>query len=171
MSEPSARDVLAKFTSWLGLFCGVFTLLVWCFLLSGINAKIKVDTSDVLNDVNKFYWRDAMFSFRPTVFFDIWTPFVMGFISILCHFNSFELQWMSRTFVHYFLWNFVLALFGNIGYAGGIGIICSSFTFLCTLLSLICIIVVSDQSPKLGLSLPGKDKLPKLPAALRRNRR
>lgn len=156
MADSDSKRILGKVTSWLGLICGVFTVIVWCFLLQTLKPKIMVDKEDAINDVNKHYWRYTMFSFAPTVFFDIWTPFVMGFISILCHFQNFDLTWMSKTYVHYFLWNFTLALFANIGYSGGIGIICSSFTFLCTLLSLICAFVLPGQSPK--LQLPSRPK-------------
>ncbi|KAL8437056.1 hypothetical protein ACSSS7_001228 [Eimeria intestinalis] len=71
------KRVFAKATSWLGLFCGVFTIIVWCFLLKALSPKIKVDKNDALNDINKGFWRTAMFTFAPSVFFDIWTPFVM----------------------------------------------------------------------------------------------
>ncbi|KAL8440511.1 hypothetical protein Efla_007243 [Eimeria flavescens] len=150
------KRILGKTTSWLGLFCGVFTLVVWAFLLKALSPRIKVDSSDPLDDINKGYWRMAMFTFAPSVFFDIWTPFVMGFVSILCHFPQYSLSWMCRSYIHFFAWNFALALFGNIGYSGGVGIICSAFTFLCTLLSLICIFVLPDQSPRLELKLPSK---------------
>lgn len=148
------KEVLGKVTSWIGLLCGVFTIIVWCFLLSDLSPRVKVNHDDLINDINKIYWRGAMFTFAPSVFFDIWTPFVMGFISILCHFHNFGLTWMSKTYIHFFIWNFTLALFGNIGYAGGVGIICSAFTLLCALLSLICIFLIPKQSPKLDLHMP-----------------
>lgn len=160
MVNSENKRLLSKLTGWLGLFCGVFTLLVWCFLLKALKPRVKVDKEDVLNDVNKYYWRDAMFSFAPTVFFDIWTPFVMGAISILCHFEKFDIAWMSKTFMHFFLWNFSLALFANIGYSGGIGIICSAFTFLCAFFSLICIFVAPDESPSLKLKTSNMPKIP-----------
>lgn len=150
------KEILKKATGWLGIITGAFTIIVWCFLLNALGPKIKVDSDDALNDINKAFWRQAMFTFAPTVFFDIWTPFVMGFISILCHFRCESLRWMCRTYFHYFIWNFALALFGNIGYAGGIGIICSALTFLVTLLCLICIFVIRDQNPTLELSAPRK---------------
>ncbi|KAL8443300.1 hypothetical protein Emag_005947 [Eimeria magna] len=148
------KRMFAKATSWLGLFCGVFTIIVWCFLLKALSPKIKVDKSDALSDINKGFWRSAMFTFAPSVFFDIWTPFVMGCISVFCHFRQYSLGWMCRTYLHFFVWNFALALFGNIGYAGGVGIICSAFSFLCALMSLICIFIARDQSPSLELQMP-----------------
>ncbi|CDJ63033.1 hypothetical protein, conserved [Eimeria necatrix] len=148
------KQVLGKVTGWLGVITGAFTIIVWCFLLSARDPKIKLDSEDALNDINKVFWRLALFTFTPSVFFDIWTPFVMGFVSILCHFQKFDLTWMCKTYIHYFIWNFALGLFGNIGYAGGVGIICSAFAFLTALLSLICIFILPGESPKLGLNSP-----------------
>ncbi|CDJ45885.1 hypothetical protein, conserved [Eimeria brunetti] len=148
------KQVLGKVTSWLGLLTGAFTIIVWCFLLNALSPKIKVDSEDVLNDINKTFWRNALFTFAPSVFLDVWTPFVMGMISILCHFHGFGFTWMCKTFIHFFIWNFVLALFGNIGYSGGIGIICSAFSLLTALLSLICVFILPNQSPKLDLQSP-----------------
>lgn len=159
MARENSREWLAQITGWLGIFSGVFTLIVWCFLLSDLKPKIKVDHDDLLNDINKIYWRTTMFTFAPTVFFDIWTPLVMGLISILCHTRTFSFSWMCRTYVHYFIWNFALALFGNLGYAGGVGVICSAFSLLTALLSLICIFLIPERCPKLNLRAPQKTPL------------
>ncbi|PHJ22354.1 transmembrane protein [Cystoisospora suis] len=144
-------NVLATITKWLGLVSGVMTVILWCFQLSSTRASISVNSHDFLSDVNKGTWRMSLFSFVPSVFVDIWTPFVMGAVSILCHLKMFHLEFITVNFAHFFAWNFVMALFGNIGYAGGVGIIVASFTLLTTLLSLICIIVCNeDASLQLG---------------------
>ncbi|OEH74308.1 hypothetical protein cyc_03609 [Cyclospora cayetanensis] len=159
MANSNGAHILGRVTAWLGLLCGIFTIVVWGFLLSDLKPKIKVDKDDAVKDINKYYWRETMFTFAPSVFFDIWTPFVMGLISILCHFSNFDLSWMCKTYAHYFIWNFVLALFGNLGYAGGLGIIASAFSLLTALLSLICAFVVRNESPQLNLQTP---KMPQM---------
>lgn len=146
------KRTLARVTSWLGFACGILSLVVFLFLMRTVSPRIHVYNDHFTKDYNRGSWRLAMFSFIPDVFVDIWTPFVMGMISILCHFGEFQLDWMCRSYGHFFVWNFVMALFGQIGYSGIIGIICSSFTFLCTLLSLVCACVVKDQSAKLYLT-------------------
>ncbi|PFH37509.1 hypothetical protein BESB_039670 [Besnoitia besnoiti] len=139
-------NILALITKWLGFICGILTVILWCFQLSSARPSISVSDSDFLADVNKGNWRMALFSFVPNVFVDIWTPFVMGAVSILCHVRMFHLEFITVNFAHFFAWNFIMALFGNIGYAGGVGIIVASFTLLTTLLSLICIIVCNENA-------------------------
>lgn len=152
MAAEGAK-LFAQITSWLGFICGCLTLVVWCFLLPAVSPRINVSSRDFIKDVNKETWRLAVFSFAPEVFIDFWTPFVMGVISILCHLDRFKLDWICKSFLQFFLWNFILALFGNIGYSGGIGIIVASFTLLTTLLSLLCVFVCDkDQSASLHLS-------------------
>lgn len=146
------KETFAKVTSWLGLACGALSLMVFFFLMPAVSPRIVVFSGNFAKDYNRHTWRFAMFSFVPDVFVDIWTPFVMGMISILCHFGEFNFDWMCKTYGHFFVWNFVMALFGQIGYSGIVGIIASSFTFLCTLFCLICAFLVKDRSAKLNLT-------------------
>lgn len=147
-----SKQTFAKVTSWLGFACGVLSLVVFFFMMPSVSPRVVVYSDGFTEDYNRHTWRFAMFSFVPDVFIDIWTPFVMGMISICCHFGEFNFDWMCKTYGHFFIWNFVMALFGQIGYSGVIGIIASSFTLLCTLFSLICFFMVRDQSAKLGLT-------------------
>lgn len=144
-------DTLAKATSFIGFGCGIFSLVVFFFLMPSVGPRILMFDDQFTTDFNQYPWRFAMFSFVPDVFVDIWTPFVMGMISILCHFKEFNFDWMCRTYVHFLVWNLTMALFGQIGYCGIIGIIASSFTFLCCLLCLICAFLTKDRSAKLDL--------------------
>ena len=136
----------------MGFVSGVLSLLVFFFMLPAVSPRVLVYENNFTKDYNRGTWRLAMFSFAPDVFVDIWTPFVMGIISILCHFGEFGLEWMCKTYAHFFVWNFVHALFGQIGYSGVVGIIASSLTLLCTLFSLICAVLVREQSAKLMLT-------------------
>ncbi|KAL8440513.1 hypothetical protein Efla_007245 [Eimeria flavescens] len=145
------KQTFARVTSWLAFVSGVLSLVVFFFMMPSVSPRVLVFDGNFADDYNRDSWRFAMFSFVPDVFVDIWTPFVMGMISILCHFDEFGFTWMSKTYAHLFAWNFVLALFGQIGYSGVIGIIASSVTLLCTLFCLICAFIVDDKSPKLGL--------------------
>lgn len=151
----NGKEQLAKFTSWLGFACGVLSVIVFFFQFTDLSPSIGVSGKQFIQDSNRSSWRMTMFTFVPDVFVDIWTPFVMGMISILCHVDQFDFNWMCKSYGHFFVWNLVLGLFGNIGYSGIIGIIASAFTFLCCLLSLVCAFVVPDNSAKLGVA---KDK-------------
>ncbi|KAL8269704.1 hypothetical protein Esti_006377 [Eimeria stiedai] len=149
MADP--KETFARITSWMGFVSGVLSLVVFFFMMPSVSPRILMFSENFTSDFNRNSWRFAMFSFVPDVFVDIWTPFVMGLISICCHFGEFDLGWMCRTYAHFFIWNFVMALFGQIGYSGIIGIIASAVTLLCTLCSLICAVIVRDKSAKLGL--------------------
>ncbi|PFH34700.1 hypothetical protein BESB_067330 [Besnoitia besnoiti] len=150
--SPKGADGLLVTTRWLGLISGALTLVQWCFLLPATNVHLTVD--GFLSDVNKANWRFALFSFVPEVFIDIWTPFVMGIISIMCHFNIYPIVFNCKNFAVFFVWNFVQALFGNLGYCGGIGIITGSVSLLTALLSLICCFI--DKNADASLRMEGR---------------
>ncbi|CDJ65023.1 hypothetical protein, conserved [Eimeria necatrix] len=133
----ASLEPLATVTRWVGFVSGVLTIILWCFQLSSTSPSISIG-SDPLKDVNKITWRMQLFSFVPTVFIDIWTPFVMGACTLLAHFPSFNLSFINVNFAHYFIWSFLMALFGNMGYAGVVGVVVASVTLLSSLLSLIC---------------------------------
>ncbi|KEP59840.1 UNVERIFIED_CONTAM: hypothetical protein HHA_229680 [Hammondia hammondi] len=149
MDDDAASPVLAVITRWLGFVSGALTIMLWCLVLPTTNASISVP-DHFLDDVNRETWRMQLFSFSPDVFIDMWTPFVMGLASVLCHFESFDLSLITGNFARFFLWNFVMALFGNLGYAGGMGVVVGSVTLLTTLFSLMCIFIC-DESAKLGI--------------------
>ncbi|OEH80412.1 uncharacterized protein LOC34621397 [Cyclospora cayetanensis] len=130
---------LATVTSWMGFMSGVFTLILWCFLLPASKVRLYVEPGNFMGDVNQERWRQALFSFTPEVFVDVWTPFLFGAVSLVAHFSSFELPLVTGDYFRFFCWNLVMALFANLGYAGGLGIICGSYTLLVAFFSLICL--------------------------------
>ncbi|KEP65307.1 UNVERIFIED_CONTAM: hypothetical protein HHA_286770 [Hammondia hammondi] len=150
MDTRGAGDLLIV-TRWLGLIAGLLTLIQWCFILPSKDVSLSVDNGDFLKDINHDSWRFALFSFVPEVFIDIWTPFVMGMISVLCHFDFYPIDFNSKNFAVFFVWNCLQALFGNLGYCGGIGIISGSFSLLVSLLSLICFILDRNADARLHI--------------------
>lgn len=150
MARAQAPEGLLVATRWIGLITGALTLLQWCFLLPSKDVSLKVG-NDFIEDVNQLTWRGTLFSFVPDVFIDVWTPFVFGFISLLCHFNFYPITFNCKNFCVFFLWNLVQALFANLGYSGGIGIIVGSVSLLAALLSLICFILNRDADASLHL--------------------
>ncbi|PFH33110.1 hypothetical protein BESB_083090 [Besnoitia besnoiti] len=145
MQDDTSSPVLAVVTRWLGFISGVFTMSLWCFLLPTTKASISIP-HNFLDDVNRETWRLQLFSFSPDVFIDMWTPFVMGLAAVLCHFENFNLSFITQDFMRFFLWNFILALFGNLGYAGGMGVVVGCVTLLTTFFSLICIFVCNGSA-------------------------
>lgn len=148
--KMASLEPLATVTRWVGFVSGVLTILLWCFQLSSTSPSISIG-DDPLADVNKSSWRMQLFSFVPSVFIDVWTPFVMGAMTVMSHIASFHLDFMSVNFAHYFIWSVLMALFGNMGYAGVVGIVVASITLLSSLLSLICAFLYEGTaSLKLG---------------------
>ncbi|KAL8430056.1 hypothetical protein ACSSS7_006186 [Eimeria intestinalis] len=141
---------LATVTSWMGLIAGVMTLILWCFLLPASKVRLSIAPGNFLSDVNQTRWRQALFSFTPEVFVDVWTPFLFGAVSVAAHFNKFDVPWVTGDFFRFFFWNLGMALFANLGYAGGLGIICGSFTLLVAFFALVCL-CVCNGSAKLNL--------------------
>ncbi|CDI78276.1 hypothetical protein, conserved [Eimeria acervulina] len=70
----------------------------------------------------------------------------------------FESFFITGDFFRFFFWNLIMALFGNLGYAGGLGIICGSFTLLVAFFSLVCL-CACNGSAKLNLDPFNKQEL------------
>lgn len=142
---------LGRATGWIGFISGILSMIVSLFLMPSLGPRILMFEDQFTADFNQYPWRLAMFSFIPDVFMDVWTPFIMGMISIMCHFRVFHFDWMCRSYGRFLFWNLALGLFGQIGYCGIVGIIASAFSFLCSLLSLICVFTLKNESAKLNL--------------------
>eukprot|EP00922_Rhytidocystis_sp_ex-Travisia-forbesii_P006230 GHVS01009030.1.p1 GENE.GHVS01009030.1~~GHVS01009030.1.p1 ORF type:complete len:182 (+),score=30.51 GHVS01009030.1:362-907(+) len=152
-------EVFAKITRWLCLVSGILTIILGFISIFTKNASLSVGNGFADDANNRGSWRMALFSFTPDVFVDTWTPMVMGFVTTLVHFNSFKFQMISENFARMFVWLFVLGMFGNLGYSGGIGIIVGSFTFLADLFCLIAALI-HDGPANLELSYGNKFSLP-----------
>jgi hypothetical protein len=59
-------------------------------------------------------WR-SIFSLRPSVLVENWTPVFFGIISVTSHFPGFKYNFVTRTWFHCACWNVFLALFGHLG--------------------------------------------------------
>eukprot|EP00922_Rhytidocystis_sp_ex-Travisia-forbesii_P027971 GHVS01041049.1.p1 GENE.GHVS01041049.1~~GHVS01041049.1.p1 ORF type:complete len:354 (-),score=79.43 GHVS01041049.1:600-1661(-) len=97
-------------------------------------------SSAFLTDVNQLYWRQRLFSFTPSVLIDKFTPLLMGILSLLIHTHPFTYQpvrTLTLSFARLFGWTLCVALWGNLGYAGGLGIVVGTVTLLASLLCFI----------------------------------
>eukprot|EP00914_Ancora_sagittata_P005332 GHVO01010999.1.p1 GENE.GHVO01010999.1~~GHVO01010999.1.p1 ORF type:complete len:128 (+),score=9.28 GHVO01010999.1:175-558(+) len=96
----------------------------------------------------KATWRFTLFSFVPEVFVDVWTPFVMGGIAMLAHFETWEkpLKWQTRSFINMGLYHCVTALFGCMGYAGGVGAVFCCFSWMVVFLGIVMYIWEDDDA-------------------------
>eukprot|EP00922_Rhytidocystis_sp_ex-Travisia-forbesii_P070603 GHVS01105440.1.p1 GENE.GHVS01105440.1~~GHVS01105440.1.p1 ORF type:complete len:383 (-),score=124.58 GHVS01105440.1:801-1949(-) len=97
-------------------------------------------SSAFLSDVNQMYWRSRLFSFTPSVLIDKFTPLLMGILSLLLHthpFSSAVVRSVTLSFTRLFAWTLCVALWGNLGYAGGLGIVIGTLTLLASVLCFI----------------------------------
>eukprot|EP01055_Gregarina_sp_Pseudo9_P000229 Gregarina_sp_Pseudo_9__228@NODE_1148_length_1837_cov_198_471079_g1074_i0_p3_GENE_NODE_1148_length_1837_cov_198_471079_g1074_i0NODE_1148_length_1837_cov_198_471079_g1074_i0_p3_ORF_typecomplete_len160_score11_81DUF4818/PF16089_5/4_8e03DUF4818/PF16089_5/0_17DUF4818/PF16089_5/4_4e03_NODE_1148_length_1837_cov_198_471079_g1074_i011091588 len=139
---------------WIGFISSVLTVVLGIVHLVTIDASVKWPPgSDFIKDVQASTWRYPLFTFRPDDFFDIWTPFVFGVVGVMAHIKQFpNICKITKNFLRYFVFLFVVALFANLGYNGGLGIIFGAVTLLGALFSLI-IFFVSDGNACLDLSI------------------
>mmetsp|Transcript_26513 Transcript_26513/g.76449 ORF Transcript_26513/g.76449 Transcript_26513/m.76449 type:complete len:156 (-) Transcript_26513:146-613(-) len=72
-------------------------------------------------------WR-GIFSFRPNILFDVWTPLLLGVLGMSIHvmalrFCALFQSLLPATYIHYAFFMAITALFGNVGYIGQCGVI------------------------------------------------
>ncbi|GBG24840.1 Hypothetical Protein FCC1311_010582 [Hondaea fermentalgiana] len=85
----------------------------------------------------------SFFSLRPSVFFDLLTPLLMGIISMLASLTSnVDSIMASWTLLSY--WLLAQALFGNFGYGGNYGVVLG---FLSSILSFCAGVVTWSKNP------------------------
>jgi len=87
-------------------------------------------------------WR-GVFSFKPSVFLDLWAPMIMGVISLFLHLGHTRADKIADNWIRFGLWFLFQALWGSFGYAGNWGIITG---FMGAVLSL-CAIFASCIAP------------------------
>eukprot|EP00922_Rhytidocystis_sp_ex-Travisia-forbesii_P006233 GHVS01009033.1.p1 GENE.GHVS01009033.1~~GHVS01009033.1.p1 ORF type:complete len:179 (+),score=15.77 GHVS01009033.1:464-1000(+) len=152
-------DMIAMVTRFLCLLSGVLTIILGFISIFTKSASLSVNMGFADDANNRGSWRMALFSLTPSVFVDTWTPIVMGFVTTLVNFPSFNCRMISGNFARMFVWLFVVAMFGNLGYSGGIGIIVGSFTFLADLFCLVTALL-HDGPANLELSYNNKLGMP-----------
>eukprot|EP00921_Rhytidocystis_pertsovi_P009990 GHVQ01015973.1.p1 GENE.GHVQ01015973.1~~GHVQ01015973.1.p1 ORF type:complete len:179 (+),score=7.26 GHVQ01015973.1:111-647(+) len=137
-SNSKQNHTYAQVVRYMSLVAGFLTLILGFISICARHARLTViEGKFALDDTNKYSWRFELFSFVPSVFIDVWTPFVFGMVTVMVNFNGFNCNFITQNFGRLFLWLFITAMFANLGYAGGIGIIFGSYTLVVTLLALI----------------------------------
>merc|ERR1712061_899436 len=100
------------------LIASVFTLVNAIIYLIQKLEDITVEFSDcgiIEAECNRI-WR-SFFTFRPEIFFGLWTPFVFGFLGVIVHVSGLRVVF-TQNYLLYAVFMVVNALFANIGYVG-----------------------------------------------------
>ncbi|EZG46744.1 putative transmembrane protein [Gregarina niphandrodes] len=148
-------EPLLKAARWVGLSSSLLTLVLGVVHLCRQHVSIhwpsKIHAA-FLDDVQQAAWRTRVFTLAPDYFLECWTPVLVGLIGVACHSNYFRLtQKVTSNFGFYFVFLMIQALFANIGYRGGLGILVSVVSFVAALLALIAGFMERSASAALQL--------------------
>eukprot|EP00420_Gonyaulax_spinifera_P038311 CAMPEP_0197886604 /NCGR_PEP_ID=MMETSP1439-20131203/16974_1 /TAXON_ID=66791 /ORGANISM="Gonyaulax spinifera, Strain CCMP409" /LENGTH=150 /DNA_ID=CAMNT_0043506411 /DNA_START=88 /DNA_END=540 /DNA_ORIENTATION=- len=133
--------------SCLCFICSLCTLALGVLFLVLTAHDLRLEFSDcgfLEEDCNRA-WRHV-FTFRPEIVFDLWTPIVIGTLGICIHLKSVKFSWVAN-YVQYSLFMLVNALFANFGYCGQGGILLGALS----LLAVVGCIVARLTGEKVGL--------------------
>ncbi|CBZ51555.1 hypothetical protein NCLIV_013480 [Neospora caninum Liverpool] len=142
--EPprSGENVVAGLVStgkWMGVVSGTFTLVLWVMHCFDLSASLDYDKRDFFNDVNARGWRKGLFSLDSEVFWDAWTPFIMGMMSLLMHTERFQMPVFTSNWCRFGFWHAAVCLFANLGYNGIAGLVVGAFTALTALIAFLLV--------------------------------
>lgn len=117
-------DIFARFSA---LAAGLLTAAVGVCRLLDSRACLRWPREDFLADVNAVIWRQRLFILGPAAMCDLWIPFVFGVASLYAHFEQLGPSKANRCLIHS-AWSIAQALFANLGYCGGLGIIAGALS-------------------------------------------
>ncbi|KAH0471534.1 MAG: uncharacterized protein KVP18_003489 [Porospora cf. gigantea A] len=153
----NTKERFVKTIKWFGFVTSGCLLLIQG-IVHLTNSHAHLNFNAWWNDPNASSWRYALFTFMPDVFFDKWTPFFMGFAGLTMHLKQIpllktQLQRCTQNSICFFAWNLVAALFGSLGFDGGLGIVVGTSILLTCLLCLITVFLERDADMSLKLDL------------------
>lgn len=157
MGDGGIGQVWALISNWIAFISSCLSFITFAFRVIG-NSNTHLDWCNNFFDdsCNRGSWRGTTFSFAPSVFVDAWTPFVFGFIGVFLHIKSesFKVKFLLQNWIVFFVFHFLMSMFGNLGYANGVGIIIGSICLVGNLFQFVAIFICKDYPP--GLDLEAK---------------
>jgi len=156
--DSSKTDTFSKIVAWISMISSCLVFIVGIFRICASGAHVSWTSTKFDADSNLLNWRTKLFSFDPNILADAWTPMIMGLLGIVFHLKNAptHTEPFSNTYWRLFWYHLAMALFGCIGYAGNLGIICSVVVLLACLLQLIAAIICGDNKPCLELQVEGR---------------
>merc|ERR1719210_705935 len=111
-------------------------------LKSEDNMHIAFESCELLEEDCNQEWR-GLFTLRPNVLFDVWTPLLFGILGTSIHVHNlrfcFFFEWLlPRSYVQYAFFMLTTALIADFGYCGKAGVIVGAVSVVSFVL---CIIV------------------------------
>lgn len=166
--------VVRGYVQWGSLAVGGLTMFIfwvhWFSSVGDYGAKQSDKFLGTTLDTN-VAWR-SIFSLRPVVFVDVFTPFCFGGIELLQHLSpQYQNVTIAGTWVARAIWFFVMSLFGQFGYGGNLGVGVGYFTDFGICLPCILLAVLDHESVlwsdnKTQVNMTTAEALPMLDKAL-----
>eukprot|EP01083_Nonionella_stella_P026076 71796_1 len=99
----------------------------------------------------------SIFMFVPKRLIDLWTPLVVGLLTVNFQLSRRVAKPISRTWIRMAMWFIIAALNGCLGYAGNIGLVTGFFSVFTSLVCLVAFFIDRESSTSLELKLPFMD--------------
>jgi len=103
-------------------------------------------------DLNRLGW-GSVFTFNPSIFFDLWIPFVLGLVAVGFQFKSVRVKAISENWPRTCIYYTIMALFGSFPYAGNLGVLAGFYAVFCAFLCFIMAFIHSGDSPSMEYEL------------------
>mmetsp|Transcript_108143 Transcript_108143/g.305762 ORF Transcript_108143/g.305762 Transcript_108143/m.305762 type:complete len:159 (-) Transcript_108143:50-526(-) len=151
---------IAVISSWVALIASVCTFLqgFLYLILKIVDLRLEFGDCGFFEEDCNGVWR-SVFTFRPSILLDIWTPLLVGLVGMALHLKSLKTKYMTN-YLQYALFMLVTALFANFGYVGGLGIILGTLSLLACVLCIVTRLTGEKTMKTLEL---GPDTLPAAP--------
>jgi len=107
----------------------------------------RINHKATSSDLNT-QWR-TVFTFAPDNFVDLWTPLILGMISLFMHIGALRWNSISSNWLTTCVWYLMCSLFGCFGYAGQMGIFGGLYVVLVSFCSLVMNFVSPAEKPHL----------------------
>eukprot|EP01057_Protomagalhaensia_wolfi_P001933 Protomagalhaensia_wolfi_Nauph_80__1932@NODE_2211_length_1167_cov_818_861702_g1725_i0_p1_GENE_NODE_2211_length_1167_cov_818_861702_g1725_i0NODE_2211_length_1167_cov_818_861702_g1725_i0_p1_ORF_typecomplete_len157_score4_92DUF2627/PF11118_8/27DUF2627/PF11118_8/6_1_NODE_2211_length_1167_cov_818_861702_g1725_i075545 len=79
---------LQKTTRWLCFIASILTFALGIVHIVDTKPRLHWPPRGFADDNNASSWRYTLFTFMPSTFVDLWTPFVLGLAGIFAHFAN-----------------------------------------------------------------------------------
>merc|ERR1712151_1479395 len=127
----------------MGASCFAFLASCCTFVLGIIFVALKVKDLGLLFEECGFLepadcnlqWR-TVFTLRPEILLDLWTPCILGFLGMAIHIKSLKFPYVDN-YVKYSLFMILTALFANVGYVAQLGVIIASLSGIAAVLCIV----------------------------------
>lgn len=118
----------------IGSICTFILGMIFLFLKIE-NLRLEVTDCGLFEEDCNQPWR-TVFTLRPEILLDLWTPVIVGVLGAGIHVRSMKVGFV-KTYVQYAIFMLITALFANFGYLGQCGVFLGAFNVLAAVLCIL----------------------------------